>query len=216
MTELTEDNVAPEAVEAAETIKTHLVSDPDAVRKIVAGLVPVDDNVTVYPNKPLNLKYGVFNDSLNELSGRLPRLDDGESTEEFLARTESWRTEYETAEAEFEALKKQLADSAMTFHMVGISKKAIKNLRTAARKKFPLPTVGDPTAEDPDITEERDEYYRASIVAAHLVKSGYTIEDIESFRDNWPNLAWAQLWLTAQKLSIADDYLGKNFTNPDF
>lgn len=200
-----------EAVAIGDAVKERLKSDPDAVRKMLAGTVAVEDDVTVYPNKVLNLKFEKFQKRITDAGLSLGKQI-GESDEDYETRTKNFEADYDKLESEFEALKAEIEDSAVTFHLVSLSKKSIKALRTAVRKKFPLPEVGG--VDDLDVQEEREEYYKASIIAAHLLGE-YTIEDIENIRDEWPTKCFAQLWTTAQKLSIADDYLGQAF-NSDF
>lgn len=205
-----EETVITDAIDTAEKVKERLKTDPDAVRKILSSTVSVEEDVTVYPNKALNIQYTKFSERLGQLAGAITRNGD-ETDEEYLQRSEHFRPEYEKLTADFDELKSKIEASAVTFHLISVSKKTIKNIRTAARKKFPVAT--DPLNEDVDDAEIRDDWYKAAIVAAHL--EGYTIEDIENIRDEWPQRAWAQLWTTAQKLSIADDYLGAAF-NADF
>lgn len=211
MGEDTTDIVA-DAEKIAEARKERLKTDPQAVRKILSNQVTVSEKVTVYPNKELNLRYEKFNESIVDLGTRVARKD-GEDDETYAERIKDAKAEYEAAVAEFDSLKKELAESAVTFELESLSRKAIKALRTAARKKFPTPIAGE--QEDPDDSEGREELYKASIIAAHLVKDGYTVEDIEKIRDEWPTRCYVQLWQSANKLSIADDYLGAAFT-PDF
>lgn len=206
------DNIVDDAVALVEARKERLKSDPDAVRKILAGTVEVSEDVTVYPNKALNKRYEEFNARIVELGKKIARRE-GESNEDHAARIQEVKAEYEDATAEFEALKAEIAESAVTFTLTSLGKKAVKNIRTAARKKFPLPNVGE--YEDADESEARDDYYHNALIAAHLEKDGYTIEDVEKMQDKWPNRAYAQLWTAVQRLSIADDYLGSAF-NSDF
>jgi hypothetical protein len=206
-----EDNMNDEiagAIEKVEATKEKLKTDPDAVRKLLAGAMSISEDVTVYPNKELNREVAEFDQKLRELARSVTKLDD-ETDDEYTVRTSNFLDDYNAALAEFDALKERLAESGVTFHLVSIGKKAVKNLRTAARKKFPLED------SDADIDEQRDDYYRASIVAAHLVADGYNIDDVLNIMDNWPMRCWAELWSAAQKLSIADDYLGDSLT-PDF
>lgn len=202
--ELEDIAIIADAIEKAEVTKERLKTDPDAVRKILAGTVSVTEDVTVYPNKVVNKAYSEFNDRVINLGLRVAR-ENGETDKAYAERTAGFKAEYEAAVLEFEALKVQLQESAVTFHMVSLGKKAVKNIRNAARKKFPLPDNG---IEDVEVTEARDEYYQASLIAAHLVQDGYTVEDVQKIIDEWPTKAFAQLWVTTQKLSITDDYLG--------
>ena len=199
-----------EAIDAAEKRKEALKTDPDAVRKILGNQVTVTDIVTVYPNKKLNKQYEDFKPKIVALGEKLKRKE-GESDEDYSGRIDEFKKDYESAVAEFDALKAAISQSAVTFELESLSRKAIKNIRTTARKKFPLPTDGTP--DDPEVAEARDEWYKSAIIAAHLVKDDYTVEDIEIIRDEWPTRCWVQLWQSANKLSIADDYLGSSFTS---
>lgn len=192
----------------AEATKERLKTDPEAVRKILGNNVQISEQVTVYPDKNLNREYAEFDQKLQKLADSTVRRE-GETDEEFIARNENVVQDYEAARKEFDELKLRVKESGVTFTLVSVGKKAIKNLRTAARKKFPNED------NDPDVAEQLDDYYRASIVAAHLVADGYTIDDVFTIMDEWPIRCWAELWTTAQRLSIADDYLG-NLLTPDF
>lgn len=199
------DDIISGGVELGAAAKERLKSNPDSVRALLTGTVQIEEAVTVYPNKALNLRFAQAQERLIEMGNRVARKE-GESDEDYLARVGDVRKEYEDFEGELEALKQELLGSAVTFNLVSVPKKAIKNLKTAARKKFPADETAD-WAIQLELDEQRQEYFECSIVAAHLVADGYSIEDIINIRDNWPNRAWAQLWTVAQKLSIADDYL---------
>lgn len=204
---------AKEAKEVADKRIEVLKTDPDAVRKILSNQVTVEETVTVYPNKALNFRFEKMNSAIVELGTRLERKENSESDDDYTKRIESFRPDYDATVADFDDLKKSIAESAVTFRLVSLSRKAIKNLRTTARKNFPLPAQGED--DDPEVSEAREEWYRCAIIAAHLEQDKYTVEDIETIRDEWPTRCFVQLWLSAQKLSIADDYLAAGF-NPDF
>lgn len=209
--EQTTDHIEDAITEAKAEVE-RLKSDPDAVRKILGNFVTVTEKVTVYPDKSLNIEYDRIQDRIASAGARLKRVD-GESDESYHARIKETQAEHEQLVSDFEKLKAAIEESAKTFVLESVSRKALKAIRTAARKKFPLPEQGQP--DDYEVAEEREEWYWASIIAAHMVKDGYTPEDIEKIRDEWPTRCYAQLKLAAEKLSIKDDYLGSAFT-PDF
>lgn len=211
MTDIEDFGDVEQAIEKAEAVKERLKSDPAAVRKLLGKNVEIDDFVTVYPDKELNREYKRFRERLLALSENTVRRID-ETEPEWNERIAKEGAENKGLQDEFEALEERLKESGVTFRLVSIGKGAIKELRKAARKKFPLPEDG---FDDPTVAEERDEFYKASIVAAHLIQDGYTIEDVESIRDNWPTDAFAKLWVSAQTLSIADDFL-RGSLSPDF
>lgn len=205
-------NDVSESIDAAEAAKERLKTDPDAVRKILAGDFGVSDDVTVYPIKSLNKKYADLHKRLGDLSVRAAKNDD-ETHEDWIKRIGPMKAELDSLRTEFETVEAELKESAVTFHMSGISKKAIKNLRREARKQFPLPKEGG--TEDPSDAEDRDKWYHSAIIAAHLAQDGYTVDDIIDIDDKWPSACWNRLWVTAQRLSIQDDYLSGALT-PDF
>lgn len=191
-------------IEAGVAAKERLKTDPDAVRKILTGTVAVEEDVTVYPNKALNKRYADFSDRIIDLGLRTQR-NEGESAEAYEERIAPAKAEYEAAVAEFEALKAELAESAVTFHLVSPGRKALKRIKRAAKEKFPAPAFGEPDLDQDD----REDWYQCSVIAAHL--PGYSIEDIENIADSWPQIAYAQLWSAAKRLTIADDFLGAAF-----
>lgn len=201
---LDDEKIITDAVELGESAKKKIATDPDAVRKIVAGQVPVEDWITVYPDKKVNLAFAKHQEALQEAARKVPAPLDNESDKDYAKRTADFKAKVEALEAEGEAVRQAVKDSGITFHMVGLGKKALKRLRAEVRAKYPLPTEGK---DDPEIAEIRDEEYQNRVVAAHLAKDGYTFEDVEGWRDAWPNRAFGQLWATALKLSITDDYL---------
>ena len=199
------------AVEKAEAVRERLKSDPAAVRKILGNNYEISEQVTVYPRRDLNKRYADFRPKLDKIAIDNKQRD-GESDEDWNARIIASKETNKALLDEVSALQDEINESAVTFELVGISKKTIKELRKTARAKFPLPNEG---ADDPDIAEERDEFYQSSIIAAHLVRDGYTVEDILNIKHEWPTPCWVALWVKAQELSIQDDYLRGSFT-PDF
>ena len=199
-----DEKIIADAVELGEKAKEKVATDPDAVRKLLAGQVEVEDYVTVYPDKAVNLRFAKHQEELQQASRDIPAQKDGESDEDYKVRADAFQKRVDEISAEGEAARKAVEESGLTFHMVGLGKKAIKRIRAEVRSKYPLPTEGK---DDPEVAEMRDEEYQNRIIAAHLVKSGYTVEDVEQWRDVWPHRAFGKLWATALKLSITDDYL---------
>lgn len=199
------------AVDKAEAAKQRLKTDPDAVRKILQGNYEVSDSVTLFPRKDLNKRYADIRPKFDRLAADSKQRE-GESDEEWNARIIASKEQNADLFREFEEIQALIEESAVTFTLVSVSKRAIKSLRREARKKFPVRNEGN---EDPDEAEERDEWYQSAIIAAHLAADGYTVDDILKIKDEWPTTCWASLWVKAQELSIQDDYLRGSFT-PDF
>jgi hypothetical protein len=200
-----EEKIIADAVKLGDEAKERLASDPEAVRKVLAGRVDVEDWVTVYPDKAANLRFAKVQEELQKISREIPTQDAEESDKDYADRTAEFRERLEAIEAESNEAREAVKASGLTFHFVGLGKKAIKRIRADVRKEYPLPPAGE--QDDPDIAELRDEEYQNRVIAAHLIASGYTKEDVEAWRDAWPNRAFGKLWATAMKLSITDDYL---------
>lgn len=200
-----EETIIADAVKMGEEAKQRLASDPEAVRKVVAGRVDVEDWVTVYPDKAANLRFAKVQEKLQEMSRDIPTQDAEESDEDYADRTTEFRESLEAVEKESNEAREAVKESGLTFHFVGLGKKAIKRIRAEVRKEYPLPPAGE--QDDPEIAELRDEEYQNRVIAAHLAASGYTAQDVEAWRDGWPNRAFGKLWATTMKLSITDDYL---------
>lgn len=200
-----DDAAAVEAgIQLGEERKERLATDPDALRKIVANAVEVEDWVTVYPNKVVNLAFAKHEKALLVLKAQSER-NFGEEDVAYAARIKALTPELERLTAEGEDLREQFKDSAVTLHFRGLGKKAIKRLRASVLKDHPNPPQG--TADDPVLSEARQDAYECAIIAAHIQHNGFTVEDVESWKDAWPNKAFGELWATALRLSIADDYL---------
>lgn len=196
-------DIVNDGIELGKKAREHLKTDPNAVRALAANNVEITEAVTVYPNKVLNKKFA-------DLKAEFPTLADikrntDESDADWEKRVAKAQAEVDAYDAEITDLKNQIDESSVTFELKSVSKRTIKNLRKAARAKYPLPTDGEIDADE----EERDDYYRASIVAAHLISDSYSIDDILNIMDNWPTSCWARLWTTAQAISIGDDFLAK-------
>lgn len=201
------ETAVTEGIELGEATKKRLASDPDAVRKIVAGQIAntIRDTVTVYPDKVINLEFAHYAERLRQAAKDIPNKFHNETDEDYVERTKPFKEELDTLEAEGEEIRRKVRDSGVTFEFVGLGKKAIKRIRAEVRKEFPLPAQGE--QDDPETAEERQDAFEHRVIAAHLAQSGYTADDIASFHDVWPNKAYADLWATAMRLSIADDYL---------
>lgn len=201
------EKIIADGIELGEAAKKRLASDPQAVRKIVAGQLAdsVRETITVYPDKIANKAFSDYSRRVQEIAGRIPNKLHDESDEQYAERTKDFRAELEALEAEGESIRQAVRDSGVTFEFVGIGKKAIKRIRTEVRKAYPLPASGE--QDDPDVSELRQDEFEHRVIAAHLAQAGYTADDIATFHDAWPNKAYADLWATALKLSIADDYL---------
>lgn len=197
--------IADEGIELGKAAKEKLASDPDAVRKIVANQLAnsVRESVTVYPDKRANKAFADYSARFQEIASRIPNRLHEESDEDYAERTKEFKAELEALEAEGEPIRQAVRDSGVTFEFVGIGKRAIKRIQKQVRESFPLPNPGEPD----EIAGERQDEFEHRVIAAHLAQSGYTADDIADFHDAWPNKAYADLWATAMKLSIADDYL---------
>jgi hypothetical protein len=208
-----EATVASEGVKIGEERKERLASDPEAVRKILAGSVDVEDYVTVYPSKALNKKFADFQAELERFRDRATQ-GSHEGAKDYEARVGSLKNELAEMEKRGDDLRAELEASAVTFHLIGIPKKAVKKIRAEVRQKYPLPPAGTP--DDPDMSEIRDEEYQNRLIVAHLAQTGgFTMDEVESWRDSWSNREFGKLWASVLKLSIADDYLNGSI-DPDF
>lgn len=200
----TEATAVEAGIKLGEERKERLLTDPEALRKIVANKVEVEDTVTVYPDKVVNLAFAKHEKELLQLR-RVSEKGAGEADVAYAARIAELAPTLEKLTAEGEQLRQQFEDSAVTLHFRGLGKKAIKRLQAQAAKEFPLPPQG--VQDDPLVAGERQDYYECSIIAAHIQHNGFTLDDVQSWKDAWPNKAFGELWATAMRLSIADDYL---------
>lgn len=195
---------AAQAEARAQEQKQRIASDPQAVLNFVAGATEVDDWVTAYPDKALNKAYKEFRagvqDEVSAAEGVDP--DDTEAIAQHQAKVEDITRR--TSEWE-----QKLTESARHFHLKGVSRRTLKELRRAAKKKFNV----DENPLDTDLQEEADVYYRASVIAAHL--EGYTVENVLDIYDNLPGKVFNDLWSSANSLSINDDFL-RGIATPDF
>ena len=213
-----DENIDPEviereAVELGEKRKERLASDPEAVRKILAGSVDVEDFVTVYPSKALNKKFAEFQAELERFRDKAAQ-GSHEGAKDYEERIKGLRAELDEAEKRGDQLRADLEASAITFHLIGIPKRAVKKIRAEVRAKYPLPPAGTP--DDPDMAELRDDEYQNRLIVAHLAQTGgFTMDEVESWRDTWSNREFGKLWASVLKLSIADDYLNGSI-DPDF
>lgn len=213
-----DENIDPEviereAVELGEKRKERLASDPEAVRKILAGSVDVEDFVTVYPSKALNKKFAEFQAELEHFRDKA-KQGSHEGARDYEERIQGLRAELDEAEKRGDQLRADLEASAITFHLIGIPKRAVKKIRAEVRAKYPLPPAGTP--DDPDMSELRDDEYQNRLIVAHLAQTGgFTMDEVESWRDTWSNREFGKLWASVLKLSIADDYLNGSI-DPDF
>lgn len=213
-----DENIDPEviereAVELGEKRKERLASDPEAVRKILAGSVDVEDFVTVYPSKALNKKFAEFQAELERFRDKAAQ-GSREGAKDYEARIKGLRAELDEAEKRGDQLRADLEASAITFHLIGIPKRAVKKIRAEVRAKYPLPPAGTP--DDPEVAEMRDDEYQNRLIVAHLAQTGgFTMDEVESWRDTWSNREFGKLWASVLKLSIADDYLNGSI-DPDF
>jgi len=202
------EDVMQETVDAAidlgEKVKARVASDPEAVRKLVSGSVLVEDFVTVYPDKALNLRFQKHTRKLAELAARA--RGDVEVTPEL-------QSELDALEVEATELRDLIEASGITLRFVGLGKKAVKRIRAEVWEKYPFPPEGQ--QDDQALASDRQDAYEEWLVAAHLAEAGYTREDLSEWRDKFPLLEFGKLWATAQKLSITDDFLNGAF-NVDF
>lgn len=203
------------AVELGKERVERLKSDPDSVRKLLLGEVVVDEKVTVYPDRIINGKFAKFQEELQQVSALAARRKD-ESDDEYVKRVEPYHDQVARANERLEEIQAEVEESGVTFHLYSIGKKAVKNLRKAARALHP--DAFDPEA-DPltraDAGEDLEEYYQASIVAAHLVKDGYTVSDILNIKNTWPDKCFLDLLEASHRLSVASEYVEVT-TDPDF
>lgn len=195
---------AAKAENAAKQQKQRIASDPQAVLKFVAGVTEVEDWVTGYPDKALNKAYREFRDSIQDQvsQARAVDPDDAEGVSEHKANVEK-------LEAEIKEWDEKLSESAVHFNLKGVSRSTLKQLRKAARKKFKV----DDDQFDPDLQDDADRYYKASVIAAHL--EGYDIDKIVQIEENLPGKIFNDLWASANALSISDDFL-RGIATPDF
>jgi hypothetical protein len=195
---------AAKAQQRAREQKQRIASDPQAVLKFVAGEIEVDDWVTAYPDKALNKEYREFRESIKTEVSQAEGVDpdDAEAVREAQSKVES-------IQARIDEWEDKLSESAVHFHLKGVSRKTLKELRKAARKKFNV----EDNPMDSDLQDEADTYYKASVIAAHL--EGYDIDDIISIYDNAPGKIFNDLWSSANSLSINDDFL-RGIATPDF
>jgi len=208
MTDVVQDEsqIVTDAIELGEKVKEKIVSDPDAVRKIISGAVPVEDYVTIYPDKALNLRFQKHTQTLADVAARAVNDPTGEVSK-------ALKVELDALEAEAKELKSALEASAVTLRFVGLGKKAVKRIRNEVFEKYPFPPAG--IEDDQALASDRQDAYEEWLIAAHLADSGYTREDISDWRDTLPLIEFGKLWAMAQKLSITDDYLQGAF-NVDF
>lgn len=204
MTDQTDEQIVADAIELGEKVKARVASDPDAVRKIISGAVAVEDYVTIYPDKALNLRFHKHVEAVAEAAAKARATDEA---------TPEMRAELDALEAEAAALKDELEASAVTLKFVGLGKKAVKRIRNEVIAQYPFP----PTGQDDDqaLASDRQDAYEEWLIAAHVADSGYTRDDIAQWRDVLPLMEFGKLWAMAQKLSITDDYLNGAF-NVDF
>ena len=202
--QISDEQIITDGIELAEATKKRIASDPDAVRKILAEDFGVTDTVTVYPSKARNLAFAKHNEALSAFQEEA-RQKPGESNEDYEKRVKSLKPRLAELEAEGEAVRAALEESAVTLEFRGLGKRAVKRIRNDVRKDYPLPPAGTP--DDPTLAEERDDVYQERVIAAHIQHAGYTVEDVEGWRDKWPTIEFGKLWATALKLSITDDFL---------
>lgn len=199
-----ENQIVADAIELGEKVKERVASDPDAVRKLISGAVVVEDYVTLYPDKALNLRFQKHSQSLAEAAAK------ARSAEKV---TPEMQAELDSLEDEAAELKEALEASAVTLRFVGLGKKAVKRIRNEVYKEYPFPPAG--TEDDPALASDRQDAYEEWLIAAHLADAGYTRDDVAQWRDVLPLMEFGKLWAMAQKLSITDDYLQGAF-NVDF
>lgn len=202
--QISDEQIITEGIELAEATKKRIASDPDAVRKILAEDFDVTDTVTVYPSKAKNLTFAKHNEALSAFQDEA-RQKPGESNEDYEKRVKSLKPRLAELEAEGDAVRAALEESAVTLEFRGLGKRAVKRIRNDVRKEYPLPPAGTP--DDPTLAEERDDVYQERVIAAHIQHSGYTVEDVQEWRDKWPTIEFGKLWAMALKLSITDDFL---------
>lgn len=201
---ISDEQIITEGIELAEATKKRLASDPDAVRKILAEDFEVTDTVTVYPSKAKNLAFAKHNEALSAFQEEA-RQKPGEPNAEYEKRVKSLKPRLAELEAEGDATRAALEESAVTLEFRGLGKRAVKRIRNDVRKEYPLPPTGTP--DDPTLAEERDDAYQERVIAAHIQHGGYTLEDVQEWRDKWPTIEFGKLWAMALKLSITDDFL---------
>lgn len=202
--EIDEAAAVESGVALAEARKERLTTDPEALRKLVAGAVDVEDWVTTYPNKSINLALAKHEKALFALKAESQR-DTAESDRDYSKRIKELQPELDALTAEGEELRAKFEESAVTLHFIGLGKKAIKRIRAEIHKEYPLPPAG--VQDDPTLASERQDAYECAVIAAHIQHAGFTREDVETWKDKWPNKAFGDLWACALRLSIADDYL---------
>ena len=125
-----EEKIIADAVKLGDEAKERLASDPEAVRKVLAGRVDVEDWVTVYPDKAANLRFAKVQEELQKISREIPTQDAEESDKDYADRTAEFRERLEAIEAESNEAREAVKASGLTFHFVGLGKKAIKRIRT--------------------------------------------------------------------------------------
>lgn len=202
--EISETQIVEDAIKLAVETKERIATNPDALRKILTNRLDVEDWVTVYPDKGLNLKFAKHNEALNDLQAE-SRIKPGEEYDAFEARVLALKPRLDALDAEGEQLRADLEESAATIHFRGLGKKAVKGIRNQARAEYPLPPAGTP--DDPAVSELRDEWYQNHVIAAHIQHGGFTVEDVADWRDAFSDFEFGKLWAMALKLSITDDYL---------
>jgi hypothetical protein len=192
------------AIELGDKVKAHVASDPEAVRKLISNSVVVEDFVTVYPNKALNLRFQKHTAKLTEVAAQARGVDEVDP---------KLQVELDALEVEATELHEAIKASGITLRFIGLGKKAVKRIRSEVFAKYPFPPSGQD--DDQVLASERQDAYEEWLIAAHLAEAGYTRDDVAEWRDKFPLMEFGKMWAATQKLSIADDYLNGAF-NVDF
>ena len=200
---ITQEEAAKAEARAKEQ-KQRIASDPQAVLKFVSGVTEVEDWVTAYPDKKLNQAYRNFRNDIQARVSAATAVDPEDD-----AAVAEHQKNVDEIQSEIAEWENKLSESAIHFQLKGVSRKTLKELRKAARKKFNV----DEHPMDIDVQNDADTYYRISVIAAHL--EGYTVESIEQIYDNLPGKVFEDLWSSANSLSINDDFL-RGIATPDF
>jgi hypothetical protein len=117
--------------------------------------------------------------------------------------------EYEKLNKQAQALRDEILESKLTFHMRGVGQSKVEEITETANKMHPRT---EETSDDPAWVR----YYLSALVASNIVKvtdaegnedtSEFTPDDLIELRGIMPVDSWEVLIETMQKLTLATSY----------
>ena len=158
----------------------------DLVATLTGRDLPTDE-VTVYPNEKALL-------GLTRVNAEITEFTEGEDTPKELVEKR-------------DALKKEIADSALTFHLTGITRETTRDILTKVYEKYPEKRNAFGQVE---VIPERDELFQTLLWAKQITKvvnadgaesPEVTEELVTIVRNNLPGFASVAVQNGIQKLA---------------